>query len=338
MIHPLAWMVWLAAALATASATRNPLLLLLALLAVGLVEAAVPRDGGPLPRLRLLPLTIGLAGISGLLNMLSVRAGSTVLARIPGWVPLLGGPLTAEALVYGACGGLALATIVAAFLAAQRGIPLRALIGLFPPALAPLALAATVALTFVPQILLAAQEIREAQLIRGHRFGGLRSWLPLLLALLAGGLERSLDLAESLAARGVAFGAPPQRGLAARLAPAAALTLAIGGWGAWLAGQAALGPALMLCGAAGIAAILWRAPAVRRTAYRERRWRGRDSAIALLAGFVIVSALAPLPGIDRAALAFYPYPALMPPRFDIAFGVATLGLAAPGLALWWIGR
>ena len=42
--------------------------------------------------------------------------------------------------------------------------------------------------------------------MRGNRMQGLRSWLPLFLPLLVGGIERSLQLAEAMTARGFAAG------------------------------------------------------------------------------------------------------------------------------------
>ena len=53
MIHPLAWIGWLAAVLATLSAGRNPLHLVLVLLCIAVVEAATP----PMADRRTAPIT-----------------------------------------------------------------------------------------------------------------------------------------------------------------------------------------------------------------------------------------------------------------------------------------
>jgi hypothetical protein len=39
-----------------------------------------------------------------------------------------------------------------------------------------------------------------------------------------------------------------------------------------------------------------------------------------------------LPGLDRSAIFYYPYPALSMPRFDFGLALATVGLLGP--ALW----
>jgi hypothetical protein len=74
MIHPLAWLGWLAAVMATLSVGRNPLHLVLALLCIAVVEAAtappIERRITPIAPLRF-ALTVTL--ISALLNALSVR-------------------------------------------------------------------------------------------------------------------------------------------------------------------------------------------------------------------------------------------------------------------------
>jgi energy-coupling factor transport system permease protein len=60
----------------------------------------------------------------------------------------------------------------------------------------------SIALTFFPQLMASAKEIREAQLIRGHRIRRIRDMLPFVMALLTTGLERSFQLAESMESRG----------------------------------------------------------------------------------------------------------------------------------------
>jgi hypothetical protein len=58
----------------------------------------------------------------------------------------------------------------------------------------------SIAVTFVPQMVLGAKEIRQAQRIRGHRFRGIRDLLPLILPLLARA-QRAIQLAETMEAR-----------------------------------------------------------------------------------------------------------------------------------------
>jgi energy-coupling factor transport system permease protein len=273
--------------------------------------------------------------ISAILNALTVRYGDTVLLRLPGWLPLLGGPVTLEALVFGALNGLTLAGLFVAFVVAQRLLPTSALIGLIPRAFYPLAVVAAIAITFVPTTLRQARQIRDAQAIRGHRLVRMRDWLPLLLPLLIGGLERAFQLAEAMAARGFASAGRPQHATALRASMVAGLAALLAGWLLVLAwGQQLAGRALMLIGGGLLVGALWlagrRAP---RTRYRRTFWAAGDTAVLIGAAVSIVAFTLPLPGIDRAVLAYYPYPLLRLPPFDPVLGFATLGLAWPAAVL-----
>jgi len=336
MIHPLAWVGWLAAVMATLSAGRNPLHLVLVLLCIALVEAASPptteRRSTPITPLR---FALTVTAISAILNALSVRYGDTVLLRLPDWLPLLGGAVTLEALVFGALSGLTLSGLFVTFIVAQRSLPTSALVGLIPRAFYPLAVVAAIAITFVPTTLRQARQIREAQAIRGHRLQRLRDWLPLLLPLLVGGLERAFQLAEAMAARGFASAGQPQHATALRASMVTGLAALLAGWLLILAwGQVRAGQLLMLIGGALLVGTLWlvgrRAP---RTRYRRTPWASGDTAVLIGAAVAIIAFTLPLPGIDRAVLAYYPYPLLHLPRFDPVLGFATLGLAWPTAVL-----
>jgi energy-coupling factor transport system permease protein len=336
MIHPLAWVGWLAAVLATLSAGRNPLHLVLALLCIAVVEAATPagadRRVTPIAPLR---FALTVTAISAILNALSVRYGDTVLLRLPDWLPLLGGAVTLEALVFGALSGLTLTGLFVAFVVAQRLLPTSALVGLIPRAFYPLAVVAAIAITFVPTTLRQARQIREAQAIRGHRLVRLRDWLPLLLPLLVGGLERAFQLAEAMAARGFASAGQPQHATTLRGSMVAGLAALLAGLLLILTwNQPRAGLLLMLCGGGLLVGTLWfvgrRAP---RTRYRRTPWAAGDTAVLIGAAVVIIAFTLPLPGIDRAVLAYYPYPLLHLPRFDPVLGFATLGLAWPAAVL-----
>jgi energy-coupling factor transport system permease protein len=337
MIHPLAWVGWLAAVLVTLSAGRNPLHLALVLLCIAVVEAAAPSHAGrqvtPIAPLR---FALFVTVVSAIVNALSVRFGNTVLLRLPSWLPLLGGAVTLEALAFGALSGLTLAGLLVAFVVAQRLLPTSALVGLIPRAFYPLAVVAAIAITFVPTTLRQARQIREAQAIRGHRLVRLRDWLPLLLPLLVGGLERAFQLAEAMVARGFASAGQTQHATALRASMVTGLAALLAGWLLVLTwGQPRAGQVLMLCGAGLLLGTLWlvgrRAP---RTRYRRMPWCTGDTAVLIGAAVAIIAFTLPLPGIDRAVLAYYPYPLLRLPRFDPVLGFATLGLAWPAAVLY----
>jgi len=199
------------------------------------------------------------------------------------------------------------------------------------------AVVVSIALTFVPTTLRQFQAIREAQAIRGHHVRGLRDWLPLFLPLLVGGLERALQLAEAMTARGFASADRQTLPAAARLSLAGGLALLLAGWLLQLAWrQPILGPALMALGAGSVVVVLWRlGRRVPRTTYRRHPWQIADT-LGALGGVVAAAACAVAwPGLDRASIFYYPYPTLSLPDFDVVIGLALGGLLLPAaLALW----
>lgn len=329
MVHPFAWVGWLGAALLALSTVRNPLYLIVILLCVGIVKTMSLSEElavSPISSVRFALLVVPL---SALFNAAMVHFGDTVLLRLPPSLPVLGGPITLEALVFGATNGLVLSGILAAFTALNQALPVRALVRLIPRAFHQVSVVVSIALTFVPTTLRQLEQIREAQAVRGHRLRGLRDWLPLFLPLLIGGLERALQLAEAMTARGFASAQEPGRDIAPRTAVAVGLLALLGGWLLRLVwGRQALGLGLMLLGAKLILGALWilgrRVP---RTTYRHEPWRRVDWAVLLSAGVVLVAFA--LPGLNRTALSYYPYPALSVPDFEPWLGLATLGLLGP---------
>lgn len=339
-LHPLAWLAWLSAVVVIVSATRNPFYLGLALAWVLAVRAALLQVTPPEMRpavLPLSPLRFGLVVIplAAAFNALFVRAGATVLFTLPPRWPLIGGPVTAEALAYGALNGLLLTVLFAAFNVLNLAVPVRALLQLVPRAYYPLAVTTAIAVTFVPSTVRQAGQIREAQAIRGAALRGLRSWLPLLLPLLSSGLERALQLAEAMTARGYAGGEAARGEWRTQALVLAGMAAVLTGWivplawdGAW-AGAALVAGGLLLVGAA-----LWLAG--RRhphTIYRPAPWQGRDWLVAAAAVIPALACLLSIPGLDRSSLYYYPYPALSMPGFSAALGVAMWGLLAPAAAI-----
>jgi energy-coupling factor transport system permease protein len=332
MFHPLAWISWLAATLVALSTTRNPLHLFLVLLCVVIVNvAAVPEERpsyGVVSPIRFAMIVIPL---SALFNGLTVHFGDTVLLRLPRDIPVLGGPITLESIAFGVLNGLVLSGILTVFTTVGQALPVHAFVRLIPRAFYPVAVVVSISVTFVPVTMRQFQQIREAQALRGHRVRGVRSWLPLLMPLLIGGLERALQLAEAMTARGFGRGVDGPRDGASRIALVLGLAALLGGWLMRLVwGWEAAGLGLMLAGAALLVVTLWIiGRQVPRTTYRPDPWTRRDSAVVLAA--VITLLVFILPGVDRAALNYYPYPKLALPHFDPLIGSATLGLLGPAL-------
>ena len=127
-IHPGAWVVWLLATVAALLSTRNPVYLAVILLCI----AATLRAGRALAFSPQFPLSLWRFGLivitlSAAFNGLMSHFGQTVLFTLPASIPLIGGAVTLEAVVYGALNGLVLTAMFAAFLALYQATPTYAL-------------------------------------------------------------------------------------------------------------------------------------------------------------------------------------------------------------------
>jgi energy-coupling factor transport system permease protein len=272
--------------------------------------------------------------LSAVFNALTVHFGETVLWRLPEAIPVLGGPVTLEAATYGLLNGLVLSGLFLAFTTLNRALPVRALIRLVPQAFHSVAVVISIAVTFVPSTVRQLETIRHAQAVRGHRVRGVRDWLPLLLPLLIGGLERALQLAEAMTARGFAGSDEGGGEAGSQGAVVVGLAALLGGWLLRLVwGIEAAGLALMGLGGAVILGVVWwlGRRGGRRTTYRPQSWELPDWAVLLGAAVTLVAVA--LPGPGRDSLIYYPYPALTLPAFDPPVGLAILGLLAPAILL-----
>jgi energy-coupling factor transport system permease protein len=277
--------------------------------------------------------------IFGVVTVGGARGQTTLLSlpalRLPGWLGgvVLGGPITAESLAWGATRGLGIWTLMVLFGAFNVLVEHHRLLRLTPRSLFHAGLAVTIAIAFVPALLRAFAEITQAQRARGHRFGGPRSWLPLVAPLLAGSLEKSIQIAEALDARGygrarATRGHWPQAALAlcAPLLAAAAFLWLYYGYTAIVA-AGALGAAGLLSAALALRSLSALAP---RSVYRRERWRRRDT-LATLASIAAVASLAAVRLSGQGDLVYYPFPRITAPGFSLGAGLAVLLLAAPAL-------
>ena len=332
MLDVRVWLLWALTVLVAASSCRNPLYAVLLLLIVALTDVSF----GPHKERRGLPSLFRFAALAVSLaaafNALTVHFGETILFRLPGWLPLLGGRITVEALVFGLINGLNLTVIFGGFSVFNRVTPVHDLARLAPQAFHEAGVVVSIALTFMPETNRSLNRIREAQAVRGHRVRGLRDWLPIVVPLLVSGLERSMGLAEAMVARG--YGAMSDRSHPLRLQ----LLLAMGllalllGWLGWLFFPGWTGPALSVL-AAGVCLVVgtvWLAGKdVPRTRYRSRRWRIRDTLVALGSGLTLAAVQLPIPVIGRDTLYYSPYPRLSMPTFHPLMGLLLLGLLVP---------
>lgn len=322
-----AWVIWLLAGGVLGITVRNPLYLALLLFISRLIHAicASPQaQGWRFPFWRVATLIMV---FSTLFNLLTVHVGETVLLTLPLSWWLVGGPITAEAAVFGFLNGLSLVTLLSFFLAFNAVVPTSELARLTPGAFYELGLVMMIAVTYVPETARQFQRIREAQAIRGHRLRGVRDWRPIVLPLIVGGLERALNLAETMVARGYGSteGRLPLRSrlvflVGLLLVLAGALRVAWGGGDGWL---------LVMGGVAVVVgALLDLERRARRTHYRPRSWMAVDTLVASLALIPLVVLLL-LSATGRVDLGYVPYPRLLWPPFSLSVGVLLLGLVAP---------
>lgn len=338
--HPVAWSGWLAAAALPALLTRNPLYLSLVLLAVGITYLALGQSS---PLARSWGAFVRFGAALWLLTIpfsaLTSHQGNLVLLSLPANWPVVGGPITAESLLYGLTTGLQIITLLLSFAVFNVAVDQARLLRMTPAFIYQMGVVSAIAVGFVPQMVAAWQTIREAQQVRGHRVRGLRDLLPLIMPLLITALERAMRLAESMEARGFGGAIEPSshwRRLAQQLA-------ILGGLAALASGLACLGflpDRRLLAGsllAAGGLALGWsfwdQGRRVRRSQYRRWYWNRPDRLIlgaSLLAGMIWLAVW-----LLRADwLFYYPYPPYSPwPAFQPVVGLAALLAVAPAFLL-----
>jgi energy-coupling factor transport system permease protein len=334
-LDPRAWLAWGLAASLPPLLGRNPFPLvatLLVVVGVRMVWAAhAPRVGSWSGIVRLAAI---FAAVGVLFNALTVRSGDRVLITVPDPVPLLDGPITLNALVFGILSGLALVILVLVGTTVGALLDWPAALRLLPERLTTVAVAASVAFAFVPQTAVAFREIREAQAARGHRFRGARDLVLLLVPLLTGGLERAVTLAEALESRG--FGSSAVSTPGSRLRPAAiAVGLAGAVVTAYLVAVGRLSAALLLLAAvaAGCFFIATRSGSdtgPRRSRFRSPHWTRADTftvAGSALAGIATLGSIV----ADPSSLRYEPYPDLIAPVVGLPVILAQAALLAPAL-------
>ena len=347
--HPYAWTLWLAAGMTAALVTRNPLYLLILLTAAGFLYAVLLRraqnqqedaaQGSPLAWRVIVRLALFLWAFTILFNALTVHVGDHVLFSLPPSWPVIGGPITLEAAIYGFVTGLNFVSLILLFAIYNSVLGPHTILRMIPGFAYQAGVAISIAISFAPQTVIAWSEIREAQRLRGHKVKGLRDTLPLFVSLLSYGLDRAIRLAESMDARG--FGgrilvAEAREGWLIRLSAVLGLMLLLGGLVAksYYRSLPWAGLGLLIAGALLLGFSLWRGGRrVKRSRYRRWLWRPRDTMLAagsgaLLAAVLLLSWLRPM------TLFYYPYPPYdILPDFNILPGLLFLLPLLPALLL-----
>lgn len=286
-LHPAAWWAWATALAVAASRTTNPVLLALIVSVTAYVVAA-RRPISPWSQSYAMFLRIGLAAVFirvVLFTLLGTGPGTHVLFTLPR-VPLphwmagvrLGGPVTLDGTLAAVYDGLRLAVILVCVGAANTLTSPRRLLKSLPSAVQEAGVAVTVALAFAPQAVTSVGRLRAARRLRGRPTKGLRGMRGLAVPILEGALDRSVDLAAAMDARG--FGRRGNTPVAVRRATAVCVVV---GSVAMLASSyalidaaapAALGLPLLVGGGVAVAVgFVIGARRGGRTRYRPDPWR-----------------------------------------------------------------
>ncbi len=332
-----AWLAWLVAASVAVFVTSNPFYLATACLAGLVVYESLP--GGRRRRAYGLIIKIGLffALLSIPFNVLTGSSGATGLVDLPrlsfpGWLGgvTLGGRITAEAALYAAGRALRLVALLMFAAAFNVGVDHYRLLRRVPAALRQLGVVATVAVLLLPQALAQGRQIVEAQRLRGRRMRSLRDAGAFVVPVLAGALERSIQRAESLEARGFGSASSDYVGdIRTKALVLAAAGLSATGIGLYLY-EGAL-PALALIAAAGAAVIFalhLRGDSVETTRYSHDPL-SQASILVLGSSLVSLALLLVMRAGGLGDVAYYPYPVATMPELHPLAVVAFLLLLAP---------
>lgn len=332
-LDPRAWLAWGLAASLVPMLGRNPFPLIATLVTVLTVRAVWSGREQRVSSWRgIVRLAVVFSLISIVFNVLTVRAGDRVLMHLPESIPVINGPITLNALVFGVLSALAVVSLVLIGTTMGALIDWTALLRLLPARFTTVAVAGSVAIAFIPQTTIAFREIKEAQALRGHRFRGVRDLVPVIVPLLTGGLERAVTMAEALESRG--FGAANGATVVRHRHGSSMIAFGLA--------SVTLSCYLLAIGSmrtAGTSAVLglialfygWKATTPtgpRRARYRRSIWTVNDwltVAGAALSGSVTVIVLA----IDPRALRYEPYPDLIAPRVNLMLIFAQMALLIP---------
>lgn len=312
-LHPWAWWCWAIGIGLAVSGTTNPLLL--ALVATAMVAVVLLRRtaaGWARSVRAYLMLALVVIGVRVCFQILIGGGwGENVLftlpeIALPHWAAgiRLGGPVTAEALVYTLYDALRLAVMLLCVGAANSLANPRQALRSVPAALYEASVAVVIALSLAPQLIESLLRVRRARRLRGDAAKGLRALGAIAMPVLADAIERSLALAAGMESRGFGRtrGLPVRGSLTLMLASS---LLATGGvflllstnW--WQ-------PALGLLGGGGLGAAWGLRLAGRRlavTSYRPHPWTPRSG---LVAASGVLAALAVWVGAGADPDAFAP--------------------------------
>jgi energy-coupling factor transport system permease protein len=327
-VHPLAWWAWAACLAVAAMQTTNPNPFLLLLIgAVTCFVVASCRGNDPWSRSLALFLKIGLV-------VIAIRVAIEILfgqrgvpghvlftlphVALPSWAVgvSIGGAVTLESILTALVSGLQIAVILVSFGAANSLVSPYRLLRCLPSVLYEAGVAVTVALSFTPELIETISAVRNARRLRGIPTNGLRGLRGIAVPVLEGALDRSLELATSMDARG--YGRRNRMGHAHALAVGTTgvglLLAAVGVYGVIDAGSL-FGLGLPIIAVAVVLCALGLTVGGRqmdRTRYRPDRWGSQEWAI-VGSGLAAVGSMAAAHALDVPGMSVSFVPLAVPP-------------------------
>ena len=338
--HAVAWWAWAAGLGVAALRTSNPLLLgLLAAVIVVVAVARTPSDVRPSPlgtfaRVALVVLVVRLV----LQVVFGQRLPGHVLFTLPS-VPMpswaegvtIGGPVSVEGLLSALTGGLRLVVVLLAFGAANALASPREVLRSLPGILHEVAVAITVALCFAPEVLASVQRVRQARMLRGRPTTGVAGMRGIAVPVLEDALDRSIQLAASMGARG--FG---RRSAAAsrRRERAALVAVVLGGAALLAGGYGVLAGASTIPGATGlaVAGVLLVCVGVALSGRRAVRTRYRPAPVGPrslacgASGWAAALLMALAGTLEPGSVIWSPWPLAWPVVTPVALAATMVGL------------
>ncbi len=344
-LHPVAWWLWAAGLAICAMRTNNPFILAL-IGAVACFVVSVCRTAAPWSRSIAFFLRLGILVIviRVVIEILFGQRGvpGHVLFHLP-QVPLpswavavsIGGAVTLESILNAFTEGLQIAVILICFGAANSLASPYRLLRSLPAVLYETGVAVTVALAFTPELVLSIGIVRQARRQRGIPVRGLRGMRGVAVPVLESALDRSLQLATSMDARGYGRRISLGRGsrwLASGATTGGLLLVAVGLYGVIDSGSL-FGLGLPIMAVAGVMCGIGLALGGRRSArsryrpdpWRQPEWLVAGSGMAALVAMIVAHVLN-LPGLT---VSFTP---LAFPSIPLLPVVGILVAAVPALA------
>ncbi|MGE0598346.1 MAG: energy-coupling factor transporter transmembrane component T [Dehalococcoidia bacterium] len=340
-MHTGAWIAWVTLVTVVALATTNPLYLAILLLCIVLVAVLAPRTETAATSFRvMLIFGCSMLVVSVVIATINGNYGDHILFTIPGpeipkWLGglRLGGPVSAEGLVAACIRGMAILSIFLAFGVFNGAVSPHRVLRTTPGALFHASLVLTVGLTLLPATIEDLRRIREMRALRGAR-GGFRDLPALIVPAVINGLERSMQLAEAMEARGYAASAlPPARARFAAAASAPLLVAAAWFWfysgGPWKFAGAGMGTLAVL------ALLFWLLEARRthRTTSFSADPLPRSQRIAVAASCAVMASVIALRTTGAASFGYNPFAGLPVPEFEIGAALLVASCAWPAAIL-----